>query len=404
MNAEEHFASATMNIPNDAEVEPLTPPTKDMGLDTIFLETTTMGIADTLPIYHTLCSSNTKDKLITSLPSISSMMGERVHSTVNSCPAIADWEVLMSMPCWKLKQRQYQTSFKTTYRQLQRIWFASFTSLEQIPFYQLRSGRTWLYRFFQLADLLKESIEPRSAKHNPQNFILVGPLIFIPWLPGASAKTPPPGHIRDWPPRTSDEHSCQEVLLSLYDGRRRGRPQRSAVETFLLQWSHRQKRHRCGRPPNKYSSLRTDNVSIFFNIRLPATSCFIYVLLGPHVATGWCLSFTDYTSSLSKRGVVVDAQYTLLQIFLVIAFMHNDSGPGSQLRHGMPQWRINTKLYFIIQLNNCPEDITTFGNRHLAAWCSFWIGCLCNYISKNYNYDTNAAANQQDLASSINCQ
>ena len=47
-----HFESATINIPNDSDVEPMTPPTKDMGVDPMFLDTTTMGIADTLPIYY----------------------------------------------------------------------------------------------------------------------------------------------------------------------------------------------------------------------------------------------------------------------------------------------------------------------------------------------------------------
>ena len=74
-----HFESATINIPNDSEVEPMTPPTKDMGVDPMFLDTTTMGIADTLPIYHLAdygllegnpCTSDTEDELITTLPSL----------------------------------------------------------------------------------------------------------------------------------------------------------------------------------------------------------------------------------------------------------------------------------------------------------------------------------------------
>ena len=82
-----HFESATINIPNNSEVEPMTPPTKDMGVDPMFLDTTTMGIADTLPIYHLSdygllegnpCTSDTEDELITTLPSTSSLKGERV--------------------------------------------------------------------------------------------------------------------------------------------------------------------------------------------------------------------------------------------------------------------------------------------------------------------------------------
>ena len=37
MSAAVHFESATINIPDNAEVEPTTPPTKDMGEDPIFL-------------------------------------------------------------------------------------------------------------------------------------------------------------------------------------------------------------------------------------------------------------------------------------------------------------------------------------------------------------------------------
>ena len=82
-----------------------------------------------------------------------------------------------------------------------------------------------------LPDLLKKSIEPRSAKHELQDFISVDPPIFNTWLPGGSAKTRPAGHRRGRPPRTSGEHSLQTVLLSPNDGRRRGRPPRSALET-----------------------------------------------------------------------------------------------------------------------------------------------------------------------------
>ena len=87
LSAAVHFENDTSKIVNDPEVEPMTSPTKDMRVDSIFLETTTMGNADTLPIYHTAeigllegnpCSRDTKEELITTLPSISSMKGERV--------------------------------------------------------------------------------------------------------------------------------------------------------------------------------------------------------------------------------------------------------------------------------------------------------------------------------------
>ena len=46
------LAQMQINISDVVESEPLTPPTKDMGVDPISLDTTTMGIADTLPEYH----------------------------------------------------------------------------------------------------------------------------------------------------------------------------------------------------------------------------------------------------------------------------------------------------------------------------------------------------------------
>ena len=64
-----------------------------------------------------------------------------------------------------------------------------------------------------LPDLLKESIEPRSAKHGLQDFILVDPPICITWLPGGSTNTRPAGHRRGQPPRTSGEHSWQTAAI-----------------------------------------------------------------------------------------------------------------------------------------------------------------------------------------------
>ena len=46
-------ANATIiTISNDAKVEPMTLPTKVMGMDPISLDTPTMAIADSLPVYH----------------------------------------------------------------------------------------------------------------------------------------------------------------------------------------------------------------------------------------------------------------------------------------------------------------------------------------------------------------
>ena len=91
-----HSEGATINIPDNAEVETMTPPTKDIGVDPMFLDTTTMGIADTLPICHTAhygllegnpCSSDTKVKLITTFPSTSSMLWNksRIEKSICQC-------------------------------------------------------------------------------------------------------------------------------------------------------------------------------------------------------------------------------------------------------------------------------------------------------------------------------
>ena len=75
-----HLRNADINVSNDVKSEPLTPPTKDMGVDPISLDTTTMGIADTLPEYdagdnglreRNLYSSDTMNERISILSSIS---------------------------------------------------------------------------------------------------------------------------------------------------------------------------------------------------------------------------------------------------------------------------------------------------------------------------------------------
>ena len=75
-----HLGSATINIPSDAEAEPMTPPTKDMVVDPISLNTSTMIIADTLLKYHAgdnrlrernLYSSDMKNERISISSSIS---------------------------------------------------------------------------------------------------------------------------------------------------------------------------------------------------------------------------------------------------------------------------------------------------------------------------------------------
>ena len=223
-----HLRKAEINVSNDVKSEPLTPPTKDMGVDPIPLDTTTMGIADTLPEYHAgdnglrernLYSSDTKNERI----SISSSISLSQDSLSNS-----------HFPGTK--------------------YLISTTKL--------------------LPSLLKDIFEPHSAEGGLRDFIQVDPPVFINWLPRGLAKTRPTGHRRGRPPRTDFEHSWQKVLLSLYDGRRRGRPPRQ-----VLPWSLRPKGHRRGRPPNNYSSLEIDPVSRIFFIGFPDASCLLHVLL-----------------------------------------------------------------------------------------------------------------------------
>ena len=199
-----HLRNAEINVSNDVKSEPLTPLTKDMGVDPMSLDTTTIGMTDTLPEYHAgdnglrernLYSSDTKNERI----SISSSISLSQDSLSNS----------------------------------------------HFPGTKSLISTTKL-----LPSLLKDSFEPHSAKGGLRDFIQEDPPVFINWLPGGLAKTRPTGHRRGRPPRTDFEHSWQKVLLSLYDGRRRGRPPRPA-----LPWSLRPKGHRRGRPPNNYSSL-----------------------------------------------------------------------------------------------------------------------------------------------------
>ena len=204
------LAQMQINISDAVESEPLTPPTKDMGVDPTSLDTTTMCIADTLPEYHAGDNG----------------LNERTRKN----------ERISISPSTSLSRDTSSNSHFPGTKSL-----ISTTKL--------------------LPKLLKDSFEPHSAKRGLQDFIQVDPPVFINWLPGGSAKTRPTGLRRGRPPRTDYEHSWQKVLLSLYDGRRRGRPPRQ-----VLPWSHRPKGHRRGRPPNNYSSLEIDPVSrIFFN-------------------------------------------------------------------------------------------------------------------------------------------
>ena len=225
-----HLRSATINFPSDTEAEPMTPPTKDMGVDPISLDTTTMSIsiAETLPKNHAgdnrlrernLYSSDTKNEWI----SISSSISLSQDSVSNS----------------------------------------------HIP-----GTKSLLFTSQLLPSLLKYSVEPTCAKRGLHGYIQVDQPMIIKWLHSGSTKSRPTGHRRGRPPRTSGELSWHKVLLSLHRRRRRGRP-----SVLLLPWSRRPKGPRRGRPPNNYHSLETDPASVFFFIGCPDISCFLYVLL-----------------------------------------------------------------------------------------------------------------------------
>ena len=226
------LAQMQINISDAVESEPLTPPTKDMGVDPISLDTTTICIA--LCIAETLAEYHADDN---------GLRERNLHSSATKNERIS------ISPSTSLSQDSVSNShFPGT---------KSLTSTTKL-----------------LPNMRKDSFEPHSAKRGLQDFIQVDPPVFINWLPGGSAKTRPTGHRRGRPPRTDFEHSWQKVLLSLYDGHRRGRPPRQ-----VLPWSHRPKGHRRGRPPNNYSSLETDPVSTVFFIGFPDASCLLHVLL-----------------------------------------------------------------------------------------------------------------------------
>ena len=145
-----HLRSTTINISIDAEAEPMTSPTKNMGMDPISLDTTTMSIVDTLPEYNAgdnrllernLYTSDTKNERISVSPSTSLSQ---------------DSESISHFPGTK-------ASLSTS---------------------------------LLLRNLLKHSIETHFTKRGLQEFIQVGPLLFIRRLPGGSVKTRPTGHRR----------------------------------------------------------------------------------------------------------------------------------------------------------------------------------------------------------------
>ena len=189
-----HFERVTINIPNHSEVEPMTPPKKDTGVDPMFLDTTTMGIADTLPIFYLTeyellegnpCTSDTEDELITTLPSTSILKEERVPSTPNSCSETKCGTRILSANA----VLEAETAPRPNLLQNQ----LSTTPMDSVCDSHFPGTKYPLSISKLLPDLLKESIVPRSAKHGLQNIILANPPIFVRGLPGGSAKTRPAG-------------------------------------------------------------------------------------------------------------------------------------------------------------------------------------------------------------------
>ena len=217
-----HLRNADINVSNDVKSDPLTPLTKDMGVDPISLDTTAIGITDTLPEYHAgdnglrernLYSSDTKNERI----SISSSISLSQDSLSNS-------------------------HFPRT---------KSLISTTKL-----------------LPSLLKDSFEPHSAKGGLRDFIQVDPPVFINWLPGGLAKTRPTGHRRGRPPRTDFEHSWQKFPCPF-------------MMDVAVAVHHAQLYHgRFDRRDIGVAVLRTTiPVSRIFFIGFPDASCLLHVLL-----------------------------------------------------------------------------------------------------------------------------
>ena len=151
-----HLRSATINISKDAEAEPMAPPTKDMGVDPISLNTSNMIIADTLPENHA---------------------GDK-----------------------RLRERNLYSSDTKN----ERISISSSISLSQdsVSISRFPGTKSLLFTSQLLPSLLKDFFEPYSAIGGLRDFIQVDPPVFINWLPGGLAKTRPTGHRRGRPPRT----------------------------------------------------------------------------------------------------------------------------------------------------------------------------------------------------------
>ena len=175
----------------------MTPTTKDMGVNPIFLDTTIMGHADTLSIYHTNdygwlegnpCSSDTKEELITTLPN--KAINEGGEGTLSSKFLLCNKLPIETSVCQYHVRSLNSVNTKLLQDQLLKssmdsIWYSHFPGTKS-------QSTTWKL----LPNSLKESIELHSANHGAQEHILVDPKTFITWLPGGSAETRPAGYRR----------------------------------------------------------------------------------------------------------------------------------------------------------------------------------------------------------------
>ena len=180
----------TVIIWNDTILESVIPPARDMGVDPISLDTTTMGIADTLLVYHAddngllegnPCTSDTKDELITSPTTFLSMKRERAPSTIDSCSAtncgtriFSDNAVLGAKTASTPDLFGHQLSTTPRYS-VCNPYFPGIKSLISTP--------------HLLPRFLKESIKPRSGKRSLKDFMPMDTPIFTRSLPGGSYKT-----------------------------------------------------------------------------------------------------------------------------------------------------------------------------------------------------------------------
>ena len=145
------LAQMQINISDAVESEPWTPPTKDMGVDPISLDTTTTCIAR--------CIAETLAE---------------IHADDNG-----------------LRERNLHSSDTKN----ERISISPSTSLSQdsVSNSHFPGKKSPISTTKLLPNLRKDSFEPHSAKRGLQDFIQVDPPVFINWLPGGSAKTRPTG-------------------------------------------------------------------------------------------------------------------------------------------------------------------------------------------------------------------